>query len=351
MATLSVERFLERIARGKLAPAIFLLGSDVYLRELCRRKIVEAYLPEAARDWGVARYSAAEVALDRILGHARTLPMLAPRQVVFVEDVQALEGLSEEGREAARERLEKYLDDPAPFTVLVLEAEALDQRMKLYKLLSEKMQTVAVELGARPEDRGAVVVLMTRQMASEMGVEIERDAAEELADMLGGELARIRNELEKLATFVGHRGRIRRADVEALVVSAKKYSVWQLAEVLASGQRSRALEFLGSLLREGEQPAGLVGAIAWMYRKLLEAQELPPHLSGWQAAGRLGVRPATAELALKESRKISRSQLLEGLEALSEADNRLKSGSVDQGAVMEFLVARLAGSPVSAPRA
>ena len=41
MATLSVERFLERIARGKLAPAIFLLGSDVYLRELCRRKIVE----------------------------------------------------------------------------------------------------------------------------------------------------------------------------------------------------------------------------------------------------------------------------------------------------------------------
>src|SRR5262249_33929503 len=142
-------------------------------------------------------------------------------------------------------------------------------------------------------------------------------------------------------TYAGERREITRADVEMLVVSTKKYSVWQFAEMLASRQRSRALEFLQSLLREGEQPAGLVGAMAWMYRKLIEAQELPTPLSGWQAARQLGMRPETAELALRQSRKIPRPVLLDGLKALYEADSRLKSGAADNHAVMEFLVSRL----------
>jgi DNA polymerase-3 subunit delta len=348
MPALAVQRFVDRLARGKPLPSILLLGSDDYLRDLCRSKLVEAYLPEGARQWGVTRFSAAGDDFGRIFTQAQTRPMLSPCRVVFVEEIEAWEKLGDEAREELLRHLEEYLNDPAPFTVLVLEARALDQRMKLFKLLSEKAQVVALELGTKPEDRGEVVLLMTQQMARGLGAEFDRDAAEELVDLLDGELARICVEVEKLATYVGSQRRISRADVDALVVSAKKYSVWQLAEILAGGQRAQAIEFLDSLLREGEQPAALVGAMAWMYRKLIEAQELPA-LSAWQAAGRLGMRPESAELALRQSRRIPRAQLLAGLTALYEADSRLKSGSVDHRAVMEFLVARLTAA--AAPRA
>jgi DNA polymerase-3 subunit delta len=341
MAARTPDELLERLAKGKPVPGVLLLGEDAYLRDLCRAKLIEAYVPEGARDWGVTRFAAADDPLDRSLAQAQTLPMLVPRQVVFVEEVEALERLGEEAREAAIERLAAYLDDPAPFTVLVLEAAQLDQRMKLFKTLGKKMLVVAVELGKEPEEREAAAAAMTLQMAGEMGVQLARDTAEELAESCDADLARIRSELTKIATYAGERREITRADVEALVISAKKYSVWQFAEMLASRQRSRALEFLESLLREGEQPAGLVGAMAWMYRKLIEAQELPTHLSGWQAARQLGMRPETAELALLQSRKIPRPLLLDGLQALYEADSRLKSGTVDDHAVMEFLVSRL----------
>jgi len=43
------------------------------------------------------------------------------------------------------EQLERYLKDPAPFTALVLEATALDQRMKLAKLLADR--TLVVDVG------------------------------------------------------------------------------------------------------------------------------------------------------------------------------------------------------------
>ena len=94
-------------------------------------------------------------------------------------------------------------------------------------------------------------------------------------------------------------------------------------------------------MREGEAAPALVGAITWMFRKLLEAQELGSNVSHWQAAGRLGMRPATAEMALKNARKIPRRQLVTGLRALYDADSQLKSASKNDRAVMEFLVAQL----------
>ena len=301
-------------------------------------------MPEGVRDWGVTRFSADDDSLSAILGQAQTLPMLAPRQVIFVSDVEAWERLGDDSRDALVKQLSAYLDNPAPFSVLVFEANALDQRMRLAKMFAEKTVVVAVELSDDPAERAKLAVAFAFEMARELGVELERDAAEELSEIFNGELAAIRTELEKLAAYVGDRRRITRADVELLAVSARKYSVWELADMLASRQPSLALEFLDSLLREGEQPAQLLGALAWMYRKLLEAQELPAGTTGWQAASRLGMRPATAELAVRQSRKFPRTQLTRGLAALYEADSRLKSGGTSQRAVMEFLVAQLASS-------
>jgi DNA polymerase-3 subunit delta len=320
------------------------LGDESYLRELCRRKIADAYVPEGIRDWGITRFSADDDSLSTILGQAQTLPMLAPLQVIFVGDVEAWERLGEVSRDALVKQLSGYLDNPAPFSVLVFEAAALDQRMRLAKTFAEKTVVVAVELSDDPAERVKLAGPLAFEMARELGVELERDAAEELYEILNGELAAIRTELEKLAAYAGDRRRVTRADVELLVVSARKYSVWELAEMLASRKPSLAFEFLDSLLREGEQPAQLLGALAWMYRKLLEAQELPAGATGWQAASRLGMRAPTAELAVRQSRKFPRTQLTKGLAALYEADSRLKSGGTSQRAVMEFLVAQLASS-------
>jgi DNA polymerase III subunit delta len=341
MPATSAEQLVDRLAKGKPVPAILLLGSDSYLREMTRKRIIDVCVDAAARDWGLTRFSAEDDDLAHVLGQARTVPMLAPRQVVVLSEVEALEGLRDSARDAAIADLADYLGDPAPFTMLVLEAAALDQRMKLSKLLTDKAVVVAAELPQDPGERLRVAASLAVQMAREQSSTMEADAAEELADLCNCDLSALRSEVEKLATYAGKSQPIRRADVAELVVSEKKYSVWELADILASRQRTRALLFLDNLLREGEQPPALVGAMAWMFRKLLEAQDLGPNLNSYQAAGRLGMRPATADIAMRQARKIPRRQLVNGLRALYDADSRLKSGSGNDRAVMEFLVAGL----------
>jgi len=77
---------------------------------------------------------------------------------------------------------------------------------------------------------------------------------------------------------------IGRADISALVISEKKTTVWELADMLASRQSKKAQEFLDRLLRDGEAPLEMLGAITWMYRKVMEASELKGVINGWQAA-------------------------------------------------------------------
>jgi DNA polymerase-3 subunit delta len=330
----SPDKLIARLKAGKLIPAIVLQGSDAYLRDLCRRTIVETYVAEAAREWAVVRASARENTWEEIEQRAQTLPMLSPVQVLIVSDLRAWERLGEESAKELSGGLGAYLKSPAPFTVLVFEADQLDERRRLKKALTAN--TLVVELVASGREGPGLAA----RMAAELETRIEPGAAAMLAEMFPGDLGRVRAEMEKLALYADGRA-INREDIELLVVTERKATVWQLADILATGKRDQAMIFLDSALRAGEQPTPIVGALAWMYRKLIEARELPAGSSKFDASRRLGMKSETADVALRASRRIPVQALRRGLVALAETDSRLKSGIAQPRGVLEFLVANL----------
>jgi DNA polymerase-3 subunit delta len=340
MPEISAEKLVARLRTGKPVAAIVLLGTDSYLREMCRNKIIEACVPEAAREWALARIAVQDRGWEEVLQRAQTMPMLAQRQVIIVEGLESLEKLGDKTRDEIVEALAKYFESPAPFSVLLFEASSMDKRQKYSKLLAERALLVELTIG------GESAAALAAQMARDCGAEIDRDAAALLAEILNSEPSRMRIEIEKLATYVEKGQRITSAEVEELVVAARKNTVWQLADMLAGRRRDSALEFLDNLLREGEEPIGLVGGITWMYRKLIEARDLPAGTSGFQAARALGMNPAAAETAVRQAHRIPKKDLLAGLVALAEADSQLKYSNPNPRALMEFLIVQLA-SPLA----
>lgn len=363
MPPVDIAQLDKKLKTGQEIPGITLYGGELYLVEECRRLLIEHFSRLEGRECEVKRISAKQTGPEDVLGVSRNLNMFAPRQVVFVQDAEAWQkggGDSDEeegnippgGRGPAKKEkspgkiLEEYFENPTPSTLLVFEAGQLDERMRLFKMLREHTLVVRCELSTnRDEDaRRAEAISISQslipKMAQEAGVEMEAGAAAELAESLNGNLAQIRCELEKLATYVGEGKRIRVEDVETMVASARQYSVWQMAGMLAQQERDHALLFLNSVMREGEEPPQIVGAMAWMFRKILEAQELPRGMAAREAGFRLRMRENTAEIALRECRKFPRERLVAGLRALYEADSDLKSNK-DERAVLEFLVTRL----------
>jgi DNA polymerase III subunit delta len=355
MPELSPDKLIERLAKGRTVPAIVLEGTDPYLREMCRNKIIDSCVPEGVRDWALGRVTVRGGDWSELFQRAETMPMLAPCQVVLVDGAESIQSRAKDGddtddedddtddpRKDILKALAQYLAKPAPFSVLVFEVPKLDHRQRLYKVLAES--AVIVELTLGNESAAALAA----QMAKELGAEIERPAANLLAEIVNSEPARIRVETQKLAAYVQGRGRITSADVEELVPKARKNTVWQLADMLAARRRPDAFAFLENLLREGEEPIGLVGVLTWMYRKLIEARDLPVGMNGFQAARALGMRPDAAEAAVRNAHRIPRKDLLAGLLALAETDSQLKSSNPNPRALMEFLIARLTSFASSA---
>ncbi len=341
MAQINAGELLARLQKGRTVPAILLLGEETYLRDTCRAQLIDRFVPEAARAWAVSRFSADRNEVQAAVDQAQTLPLLSPQQLVFLEDTELIESFAEKKRDAAVDQLESYLENPASFTILVIEATSLDQRMRLSKLLFEKSLVVQVDLGDRQDDRLSSAVALAKVMAKEEGVEFEKGAAEDLAESVSADLQRLKTEITKLSTYAGQRKLITRHDVATLVISEKTATVWELADMLATRQSKRALDFLDRLLREGEQPLQILGALTWMYRKLMEASEIRA-TNGWQAVRALAMRPEQAEVALQSARKISKPRLLAGLKSLQKADDQLKGSGSDQGrSVLEFLLAEL----------
>jgi DNA polymerase III subunit delta len=341
MPHITTENLGARLDKGKPIPALLLLGDEPYIRDTWRAQIVEKLIPDAARGWAVSRYSADRGETQNALEQAQTLPMLSSRQVVFLQDVEKIEKLGEKSREAAIEQLHAYLENPAPFTLLVLEATSLDQRMKLAKLLADQTLVLEIELGKTAEQRHTTAVQFAGSIAKEQNVEFEPGAAEDLAEFVAADLMRLRTEIIKLATYAGERKRITRQDVSALVISEKTATVWELADLIAAREQKKALEFLDRLLRDGEEPLPMLGAITWMYRKLIEASDLKGVSNGYQAARALAMNPERAEIALRNARKISKPRLLAGLRAFQAADDRLKGGREDARTTLEFLITDL----------
>jgi DNA polymerase-3 subunit delta len=347
MPRISKEELTSRLEKDKKIPGILLLGDEPYLRDKCRAALIEYFVQEAARTWAVSRFSADRGETQAALDQAQTLPMLSPKQVVFLEEAEAIEALGEKNRKEAVESILAYLKDPAPFTILVIEAAKLDMRMQLGKNLADEALVVEVGTGDNPEGRIAAATEVARDLAKQQGIELEKGATEELAELVSGDLLRLETELEKLATFAGERKKISKAEISALVISEKTTTIWEVAGFLAAQQPKQALEFINRLFQEGEAALLMLGGITWMYRKIVEASEVRGATNGWQAARALGMRPEQAEIALQCSRKISKERLMNGLCALKNADVQLKSGR-DERTVMEFLVWELSGAKSTA---
>ncbi len=341
MPRISTEELRARLGKGKKEPGILLLGDEAFLRDACRAALIETYVEEAARSWALSRFSAERGETQAAIDQAQTLPMLSPQQVVFLEEAEAIEKLGEKKREETVKTLLGYLENPAPFTVLVVEASKLDMRMQLGKKLAEAMLVVEVGLGDKIEEKVAGATTMAKSLATEMGLTFEKGAAEDLAESVAGNLTRLKTEIEKLASFVGERKVIKKEDVANLVISEKAATIWQVTGMLAAGNAKGALEFFDRLLREGEEPVAMIGALAWMYRKIIEATEVRA-ANPYAAAGQLKMRPEQAQAALDCARKIPRAKLMRGMRALRDADSALKGGG-DERYVLEFLAWELGG--------
>jgi DNA polymerase-3 subunit delta len=332
---------MARSAKPAVPPMMVFYGEEDFARSRQLSAAVDELLPPSVdRSMALCAYdgSASEEqggpTLAAVMDDLMTLPFLADRRVVVVRDADKFIA-------AHRERLERWVTNPSPTGVLLLECRSFPKTTRLYKAAAAAGCRL-VEC-ARLSARAAPDYVIG--LASEFGKRMDRSAAAQLCDLLGPDQGLLAGEVEKLALYIGDRPTITPEDVREMVGQTREEKIFAVMDAAGVGDLKGALRMWRQVLAtDPEAVFRAVGGIAFVVRKWISAQEM-----------RLGGAPvgAIAPKVMMWGRERELQNLLDRLDlprmkqllhAVAELDTQSKSGqrTIENG-VESLLVAAAGG--------
>jgi len=350
------DQFLASLEKHGPAPVYLFLGPEPYQRERCRRALLDAVLGKSPedRDGGLTRVDLSEVPLAAALDDARALSLFAAQRVIWIGSAEAV---LPRGRAAAEsdetgdagegDQLSAYLREPTPGTVVVLESSRYGFEGE-DKARMERIQKYFAAIPAQVEFRPfspEAARSLAQMLAKQAGLQLGLAELALLLDATGGDASRIAVEIEKLHLFTGGTRKVTADDIAALVPDAQATTIFALVAALGRGDRTRALETLDTLSREGEYMPLALTFLATQFRTALAAREAGlRNASQIQAHfSKLGARmwPERARQIEQTVGAFSQGKLERAVGKLFEADRALRDARPDDRIVMEELILAL----------
>lgn len=326
----------------KLRPVYLVVGEEHRLQSDVLAAIRAAALEGAVPGLNEDQWIAGETDVDRVLGAARTLPMLSRCRLVIVRSIERWEPRDgAKTKDDALEKLAEYVKDPVPSTVLVLLGTKLDKRRRLMTVAHKEGIVVSCEPLARYE----LPAWIERTVAAS-GNRLAQGVSDLIAELAGPDLATVADAVERLSLYAGAGAEITEDHVAECIVRLRPASVFDLVDAVGRRDVGRALAMLHDVYDPQDRGIRLVGLLAWSARQLVKFESAARSgMAPEEAAKRAGAPPFKARELSRQVKRIPRGDLERWLETLAAVDFALKGGSKrPPKAVLEHAIVELCGA-------
>jgi len=220
---MTFEEILREIRARQFQPIYFLHGEEPFFIDQIEAAIDANALTESEKSFNQSILYGKEVNHLALLDTLRRYPMMSERQVVILREAQEMKSLSE---------LASYVENPMPTTVFVVchKHKKVDLRTKFGKTLQGK--NVVLFESKKLYDNQVADWIAGYGKSKKLSVEPQ--AAALLAEYLGADLAKVANELDKLALNLPAGTAVTPAHVQEYVGISKDYNVFELQKAFAT---------------------------------------------------------------------------------------------------------------------
>jgi DNA polymerase-3 subunit delta len=328
-----VTAFLRKPEGCETGPIVVLSGKVGHLKQAAIKLLAERLLGSEG-ELGLTRFAGNDADLRSVCDELRTVSMWGDRRMVVVDEADDFVSNYRSG-------LEKYLEQPARKSVLVLDVKSFPKTTRLAKVVAK----IGLPLECTELSAGELARWLVDESKATYGKQLSRESAQLMIDLAGAEIGLLDQELAKLAAYVGDRPKIEPDDVRALVGGWKAQTTWAMTDAVRDGRLDEALACLDKLLGAGEAPQKILGGINYVFRKYAQATEHARHTASLNAAlQQSGVFPRDVAVSAQYLRRIGRPQAERLFEHLQTADSRFKGTlRLPERIVLEQLLLALGG--------
>lgn len=359
----------EKRKRIEAAPLFVVVGDEPFLKQRAMDRIVQALSRGPEGIFGV-RMADAEgpeeqrpSSLQEALADVSTPSLFSAGAVVVVKRADKLLG-----RAGAPEALLEYLERPARSGTLVLDLKSLDGRTRLGRALRDSSAVVECKRlydqpppwkrDAAPHDNPLAQWIVQEGRGENLSFGLP--VAQELAERVGNHLGALHEEIGKLALYLGagsgRPAKVSSADVAASVGDYNEFGVFRFADAVGDRDLAEALRISRGLFEQGvrtfgsgerAQPARAPGILLervhGKLREIFRARAVLDAGGSAEDVGRaLEKHRAFLPGLLAQAGRWPLERMHEALDALFQAEIRMKTGSDGRTEVERVLVQLLA---------
>ncbi|HEY0411468.1 MAG TPA: DNA polymerase III subunit delta [Candidatus Dormibacteraeota bacterium] len=324
------------------APAELLLihGEERFLVDREARAWLAAARAASASDFSVEVLDA-PARLDGLRQSLIEVPFLDARRHLLVRDPPQLSERPRRGADSA-EALAGALETRAPSPSVCLVAHT---KVSAANPVLKAVQRLRGRISEHPLPRRRELRVWLERRVAERRLRLPRGAVDHLLLVVGADLGRMENELDKLAAHSGG-GAVPTLDqVRTLVGGLEQLAAWDIVDRLLTPPHVRGAAAVDALIDDGVSPLYLLSVVAGQLREVLAAAEVLAGGGGAAAvAGGLGLPPWRAERLVRWAGRVSPELLVDWLRQLQRLDAGIKAGELDDASGLRSFALRAGGA-------
>ncbi|MBQ7535850.1 MAG: DNA polymerase III subunit delta [Stomatobaculum sp.] len=309
---------------GNFKPVYLLYGDEAYLKQNYKNRFRKA----AAGDDGmnVSVFEGKDISEDAVIDIAGTMPFFSERRLVIVEN----SGWFKNKTEKIADFLESFPDT----TVLLFLEEETDKRNRLYKTV----QKLGYLCELTHPDRRELSIWAARYLAAS-GKKITASTMDHFLERVGDDMQNVRNELEKLISYLGEEEVVTVRDVDMISSGTVTNRIFDMVRAIAARRTGEALDLYNDLLTLREAPMRILVLIARQYQQLLSVKELTAAGKDRNEIAKSVKIPAFAVGKLQQQAKSIRSAaLFAKIRRCAELEEAVKTGNLQDRLAVELLI-------------
>ena len=260
----------DSVAEGSHKPCYFFFGEETFLAKQFVTKLKSVLIEPDNRDFCVERLNLKDQSWGDILDSARTAPFLFSQKRLIIVD---LSGKKEESLTALEKKiLEEYFSSPSSRSVLVIIFTGIIRRNSPLVRFFFSLPSSVVHVEEVKPLRGFALFDWIEKRFHELEKTASAETKKRLVEIVGNDLGRLSNEIEKIGTFAFDKKIIDVDDVNEVSGWFKTYAEWEMTDSLENADYEQCLRVMDNLFSEGIRPEYILGAIARFFRSILLAK-------------------------------------------------------------------------------
>ena len=303
---------------------VILTGTNDFARSQALKRLVADFI-SAESDIALERLDGETITYDRLHEAVMSLPFLASKKMVLVQDLAA--------NKAVTERISDLLGTVPDTTDLIIAERKLDKRGVYYKLL--KSQKGFIEYGEL-DDYKLADWLVAR--AKEQGGAISSSDARYMIERIGSNQQLLGNTLDMLQLY---QATVRREAIDLMTEPNPRSTVFELLEAAFSGNARRTMTLYEEQRRLRVEPQAMLGLMAWQLH-ILALVKAAGKKSSAEIASEAGVSPYVVSKTVPIAARLTMEEIKQLVHHALALDIRLKTESIDSDSAMQHLLLSIA---------